>query len=100
MTITNTLNNGNTNEIYTLELFTVGKPTDELLQWLKEMPQVKEVYFESNPNKIHDSILVDIEIITDTVEEFEEITDYIENEYYARHEVIDCYEYYSNCMEW
>ena len=94
------LSNKNTTEIYTLELFTVGEPTKDLLQWIEQMPQVTGVYFESNPNKEHDSILVDIEVLYDDIDVLEEVTDYIENEYYSRHEVIDCYEYYNTCMEW
>lgn len=93
------LSNKQTTEIYTLELFTLGTPTDELLQWIKDMPQVKGVYFESNPNKIHDSILVDIEVLYDNIDVLEEITDYIENEYYSKDEVLDCYEEYCNILE-
>lgn len=94
------LSNKNTTEIYTLELFTVGTPTDELLQWIKEMPQVKGVYFESNPNKEHDSILVDIEVLYDDIDVLEEVTDYIENEFYSRHDIIDFYETYCNSLMW
>lgn len=87
-----------TTEIYTLELFTVGTPKDDLLQWIATMPKVKNVYFESNPNKLHDSILVDIEV--EDEDDIEIITDSIEHEYYARHEIIDCYEYFNECMNW
>ena len=84
--------------MYSLELFTIGEPTNELLQWLKDMLFVKDVYFESSPNKEHDSIWIDI--VVDDVEQLEEITDYIENEYYSRHEVIDFYETYCNSLMW
>lgn len=84
--------------MFSLELFTIGEPTNELLQWLKDMLFVKDVYFESNPNKEHDSIWVDI--VVDDVEQLEEITDYIENEFYSRHEVIDFYETYCNSLMW
>lgn len=92
-----------TTEIYTLELFTVGTPQTDLLQWIANItPQIKGVYFESNPNKLHDSILVDIEVDEDLIdtEELEKIIDDIENEYYSRHEIIDCYEYFNECINW
>lgn len=84
--------------MFSLELFTVGKPTDELLQWLKNMLFVKEVYFESNPNKEHDSIWIDI--VVDDMEQLEDITDYIENEFYSRNDIIDSYETYCNSSMW
>ena len=100
MTITNNaLTNGKT-EIYTLELFTIGEPKNDLLEWIAQMPKVKGVFFESNPNKEHDSILVDIEVDYDDTDMLEMVVDHIEFEYYSKHEVIDCYEYYNTCMEW
>lgn len=84
--------------MYSLELFTIGEPTNELLQWLKDMLFVKDVYFESSPNKEHDSIWIDI--VVDDVEQLEEITDYIENEYYSRNDIIDFYETYCNSLMW
>ena len=94
------LSNKNTTEIYTLELFTVGEPKQDTLEWIAQMPQVKGVYFESNPNKEHDSILVDIEVLYDDIDVLEEVTDYIENEFYSRLEVIDFYETYCNSLMW
>lgn len=84
--------------MFSLELFTVGEPTNELLQWLKDMLFVKDVHYESNPNKEHDSIWIDI--VVDDEEQLEEITDYIENEFYSRNDIIDFYETYCNSLMW
>lgn len=79
-------------EMYTLELFANGTPTEEVMNDLKSMETVKGVYFESNPNKIHDSILVDIEVEEDKLEK---VIEDIENEYYSKDEVIDMWEYFN-----
>lgn len=78
--------------MYTLELFANGTPTEEIMNDLKQMETVKGVYFESNPNKIHDSILVDIEVEEDKLEK---VIEDIENEYYSKDEVIDMWEYFN-----
>lgn len=85
-----------TQEVHTIELFTLGEPSKDLAEWIATLPHVKNVSFESNPNKAHDSIWVDVVADEETIEE---VIDKIENSFYDKDEVINAYEYYNSLSE-
>lgn len=85
-----------TKEVHTIELFTLGKPSTDLAEWIATLPHVKNVSFESNPNKAHDSIWVDVVADEETIEE---VIDNIENSFYDKDEVINAYDYYNSLSE-
>lgn len=86
---------------FTVQLYTIGEPTEKTMELLKEQEFVTGVYFEQHPNIELDRVLVDMELDENIeVEEEEEIIERIEQLFYNMVEIIDAYEYYSTCMEW
>ena len=79
-----------------VELFTLGEPSKDLTEWVATLPHVKRVSFESNPNKEHDSIWVDVVAEVETIEE---VIENIENSFYDKDEVINAYDYYNSLNE-
>lgn len=87
---------------YYIELYTFGELTDEIIEVLNEQDHVKDIYFESNPNKLHNSIFVKVEFTDEQdndIEYFEEVIDNIENAYYNIDTIYDNYNEY-DLMEW
>lgn len=81
------------NNLTSIELFTLGEPSTDLVEWVATLPHVKNVSFESNPNKEHDSIWVDVVVDEEMIEE---VIENIENSFYDKDEVINAYEYYNS----
>lgn len=79
---------------YTVELFTLTDLTEVVSDLLQDNEHVKSVWFESHPNKEHNSIMVEIQLTEEQdedVEYFEEVVDSIERVYYSLDEVYESY---------
>ena len=86
---------------FTVALFTIGEPTDSVMDLLKNQQYVTGVWFEQHPNMELDRILVDMELDDEIdVEDEEKIIERLENLFYSTVEIIDAYEYYNDCVEW
>lgn len=88
---------------YVVELLTLTDITEMVGELLQDNKHVTNVWFESNPNREHNSIMVEIQLTEEEDEDvdyFEEVIDNIERVYYSLDEVYDAYEYYSTVMSW
>lgn len=78
---------------YTIELL-ANELTEEIRHILMNNEYVTGVYFESHPNKEHNSILVDIELQEEQDDDilYEQVTEDIERIYYSLDEVMTYYD--------
>ena len=88
---------------YFLELLTLTDLTEVMNELFSDNEHVMSIHYEENPNREHNSMMVQLSFTKEQdsdVEYFDSVIESIESVYYSLDEVYDAYEYYSTTMEW
>lgn len=85
---------------YFLELLTLTDLTEVMNKLFSDNEHIVSIHFEENPNREHNSMMVQLSFTDEQDDDVDSVIDSIESVYYSLDEVYNAYEYYSTTMEW